>query len=181
MKDLSFDLLTPSYFYVNLWHFSKKRGLTRILQQKKSQWWSYRLNYHKNHLFPGTPTNIRIIEITPSLQARDSGNRLCAHLLLFEKRIILWKAHVFIAWYSPWHWFLCLFLDFSAENENKDVPIRGYFGFSHALHLLLVVFRIHFCCGEINYLISEKIVNGEVAGRTTIETRTFQSPPPTYE
>ena len=84
MKDLSFDLLTPSCFYVNLRHFSKKRGLTRILQQKKSQWWSYRLNYHKNHLFPGTPTNIRIIEITPSLQARDSGNRLCAHLLLFE-------------------------------------------------------------------------------------------------
>ena len=34
-----------------------------------------------------------------------------------------------------------LFLDFSAENGNEDVPIRDYFGLSHSLHLLLAVFQ----------------------------------------
>ena len=34
--------------------------------------------------------------------------------------------------------------DFSDENGNKDVPIRDYFGFSHALHLLPAVFRNSF-------------------------------------
>ena len=28
------------------------------------------------------------------------------------------------------------FPNFSAENDNEDVPIRDYFGFSHALYLL---------------------------------------------
>ena len=37
-----------------------------------------------------------------------------------------------------------LFLDFSANNGNKDVPIWDYFGFVHALHLPLAVFRDSF-------------------------------------
>ena len=35
---------------------------------------------------------------------------------------------------------LHIFLGFSAENENEDVPIQEYFVFSHALHLLSAVF-----------------------------------------
>ena len=41
------------------------------------------------------------------------------------------------------------FLDFSAENKNEDVPIRGYFGFIHTVHLLLAVCKIRFGCGEL--------------------------------
>ena len=39
---------------------------------------------------------------------------------------------------------LHIFLGFSAETENEDVPIQEYFGFIHALHLLPVVFIISF-------------------------------------
>ena len=37
-----------------------------------------------------------------------------------------------------------IFLGFSAENGNEDVPIQDYFRFSHALHLLPGVFRNSF-------------------------------------
>ena len=37
-----------------------------------------------------------------------------------------------------------LFPYFSAKDGNKYVPIRDYFGFIHALHLLLAVFRNSF-------------------------------------
>ena len=50
-----------------------------------SQQLSYRSNYHQNQHFPLTHTNIRIIEITPSLWARDSGKRLCVHSRMFDK------------------------------------------------------------------------------------------------
>ena len=33
-----------------------------------------------------------------------------------------------------------LFLYFSADNGNEDVPIRGYFRFSHVLHLPPAIF-----------------------------------------
>ena len=33
-----------------------------------------------------------------------------------------------------------LFLDFSADDGNEDVPIQDYFGFIHAFHLPPVVF-----------------------------------------
>ena len=39
---------------------------------------------------------------------------------------------------------LHLFLNLSAENGYEDVPIWGYFGFSHALRLLSAVFRYSF-------------------------------------
>ena len=37
-----------------------------------------------------------------------------------------------------------LFLDFSADNGNKDAPIREYFGFIHVVHLPPAVFRNSF-------------------------------------
>ena len=60
------------------------------------------------------------------------------------KHIILWRAHVFLAWYSPWHCVLYLFLGFLAKNWDEDVSIWDYFGFSHALHILPAVFRNSF-------------------------------------
>ena len=36
---------------------------------------------------------------------------------------------------------LHLFLDLWAKNGNKDVPIRYYFRFSHAIHLLQAFFK----------------------------------------
>ena len=71
----------------------------------------------------------------PSLWASDSCKRLCAHLLLpfYEERMyFLHDTHHGTV--------LHLFLDFSAENGNEDVPILDFFGFSHALHLLMAVF-----------------------------------------
>ena len=44
---------------------------------------------------------------------------------------------------------LHLFLDFSAENGNEDIPIQDYFGFNHALHLLAAVFRNSFSLRRI--------------------------------
>ena len=38
----------------------------------------------RNQHFPVTPTNIRILEITPSSRASNYGKWLCAHFLLFE-------------------------------------------------------------------------------------------------
>ena len=35
---------------------------------------------------------------------------------------------------------LYLFINFSTNNENKDVPIQDYYGFRYAFHLLPVVF-----------------------------------------
>ena len=78
------------------------------------------------------------------MQASDSGYHFCAHLLLSEKCILLWRVHIFHAWFSPWHYVLHLSLGFSVENGYEDVPIREYFGFSHALHLLPTVFRNSF-------------------------------------
>ena len=45
---------------------------------------------------------------------------------------------------------LHIFLGFSAENENEDVPIQEYFVFSHALHLLPAVFRNSFSLRRIH-------------------------------
>ena len=45
---------------------------------------------------------------------------------------------------------LHIFLGFSAENENEDVPIQDYFGFSHALHPLPAVFRNSFLLQRIH-------------------------------
>ena len=71
-----------------------------------------------------------------------------------KNHLILWRAHVFFAWYSPWHCVLHLFLNFSAENGNKGMPIWDYFGFSHMLHLLLEVFRKPFSLWIIADLLS---------------------------
>ena len=38
------------------------------------------------------PTNTRIIEITPSLRASDSGQQVCAHLLLFHNTYHVMKS-----------------------------------------------------------------------------------------
>ena len=42
------------------------------------------------------PTNIQIIEITPSSRASDYGKQVCAHLLLFHNTYHLWSAHIFL-------------------------------------------------------------------------------------
>ena len=68
---------------IYLRHKEKKEG---------SQCWSCQSNYHQNQHFTVTPINIRIIEIMPSLWASDSGKRICAHLLLFEKRYHFMKS-----------------------------------------------------------------------------------------
>ena len=39
----------------------------------------------QNQHFLVTPINIRIIEITPSFPASDSGKQLCVYLILFDK------------------------------------------------------------------------------------------------
>ena len=75
--------------------FSKERRLTRIMQQKKIQWWSFWSNYHRNQNFPVIPTIIRIIEITSSSRDSDSGKVLCAHLLLF-KSVSFYEERIYL-------------------------------------------------------------------------------------
>ena len=56
-----------------------------LIGEKKRQWWSCWSSYHHNQHFPVTPYDKWIIEITPLSWDRDSGKRLCVHLLLFDK------------------------------------------------------------------------------------------------
>ena len=49
--------------------------------------------------------------------------------------------------------FLHLFLDFSADNGNEDMPIQEFFGFSHALHFLPAVFQNSFLLRRITNLL----------------------------
>ena len=129
-KYLLFPGSTPSRFYANPLHFqpkkdgwrgycSKKRTVEEgIAAKKRRQWWSCRSNYHRNQHLPVTPTNKQKVEITSSSWASDYGKGLCVHFHLFDKNTILWRAHVFLAWYSPWHCVLHLFLNLSAKNGN---------------------------------------------------------------
>ena len=131
----------PPVFTSTLGIFRGKVRLTRILQQKNSQWWSYWSNNHRNQHFPVTPTNIQIIEIRPSSRAIDSGKWLCAHLLLFDKTYHFMKSACISCMILTRACFIHLFLDFSAENENEYVLIREYFGFIHAFNHPPAVFR----------------------------------------
>ena len=95
---------------------------TRIYPTNKEekghgQQWSSRSNYHQNQHFPVTPTNMQIIEITPSLQDSDSSKQLCANFLLpfyVEYMYFLHDTPIILsmALCSP------LLLNFSAENGN---------------------------------------------------------------
>ena len=96
--------------------------------------------------------------------------RIC---FCFTKFIILRRSHVFIAWYSPWHYALQLFSNLLAENWNADVPIHEYFGLSHALHLLLTVLWNSFSSWINDFLIISN------SGRT-IPTLTNSSPFPQF-
>ena len=76
--------------------------------------------------------------------ARNSGKQLCAHLLLFYKTCHFMKSTCISCMILTMALFIHLFLYFLAGNQNEDVPIRDYFGFSHALHLPPAAFRYSF-------------------------------------
>ena len=73
-----------------------------------------------------------------------------------------------------------LFLDFSADNEIKDVPIWGYFRFIHALHLLPAVFQnSFFVADKLIFKISYSIYFDYFStcssiSRSTMQTKTFR-------
>ena len=112
-KIFFFPLSTPPIFTQNSGIFSgKKRVDEDIAAEKKTSMVKLPAEIPLNQYFSVTPANIWIKIITPSSQASDSGKGLCAHFLLIGKRIILWRAHVFLAWYSPWHCVIRLFFYF---------------------------------------------------------------------
>ena len=149
MKNISFSPVeTLPFLRQPLVFLAKKYGLQGYCSKKGVNGGVTGRTTIETSTFQSSLTNIWIIKITPLSQARDSGSGYVRICFCLTKPIILWRAHVFLAWYSPWHCFIYIFLDFLAEHVNKYVLIWGYFVFSHALHLLPAVFRNSFGCGE---------------------------------